>query len=74
MTRVFQVNNLNKVDTSRYIEGDLFLSEQKAGILHNGKIDPIIKQSDLKGYVKKSDVQKMIDKAMKERGESNEKV
>lgn len=68
---VHKVENLSKVDPSRYIEGDLFISKRSAALLLNGKIEPIVKQSDLKGYVKRNDVQKMIEKAIKE-GESNE--
>ena len=69
---VYKVENLTKVNPTRYIEGDLFITKKSAALLLNGKIEPIIKQSDLKGYVKRNDVQKMIDKAMKEGGEKNE--
>lgn len=63
--KVLTVNNLEKVDASRYIEGDVFLTEEKIAVLHQGKIEPLVKQSDLKEYVKKKDVVKMIDAALK---------
>lgn len=69
---IHKVENLSKVDPTRYIEGDIFLAKKTAAMLLNGKLEPIITQSDLKKYVKKSDVQKMIDKALKEVGVSGE--
>lgn len=63
--KVLQVNNLEKVDPARYIEGDLFLTEEKIGILHKGKIEPMVKQSDLKEYVKKKDVAKIVAAELK---------
>ena len=62
--KVIQVNNLKKVDVTRYKEGDIFISEKEKAILHQGKLDPLVSQSDLKGYVKKKDVQKLIDEAL----------
>lgn len=60
------VSNMEKVDVTSYLEGDVFISEKKIGVLHNGKIETLVMESDLKKtYVKKSDVVKMIDEAMK---------
>ena len=67
--KIIHVTSLKKVDPSRYTEGDIFLSEKEKAILHRGKLDPLVSQSDLKGYVKKKDVQKMIDEAMKKGAE-----
>lgn len=53
---VHKVENLSKVDTTRYVEGDLFISKRSAALLLNGKLEPI---------VRKNDVQKMIDYAIK---------
>jgi len=69
---IHKVESLTKVDPTRYIEGDIFLTKKGAAMLLNGKLETIIKQSDLKNYVKKSDVQEMIDKALKEVGVSSE--
>lgn len=63
--KVLTVNSLEKVDPARYIEGDIFLTEKSIGILHKGKIEPMVKQSDLKDYVKKKDVAKMIQDGLK---------
>ena len=62
--KTVKVNSLKKVDVTRYKEGDLFLTEKEQAILQEGKLDPLVKQSDLKGYIKKKDVQKMIDEAI----------
>lgn len=66
--KVLTVNDIKKVDATRYIEGDIFLSKKEIGILHQGKIEPMIKQSDLKEYVKKKDAQKLIDDTLKKGG------
>lgn len=68
---IHKVKNLSKVDQTRYIEGDLFITEQSAALLLNGKIEPIVKQSDLKHYVKRNDVRKMINDAMKKVNEND---
>lgn len=64
---VYKVENLKKVDPTRYIEGDLFITKQSVAVLTNGQVEPLVKQSDLKGYVKKNEVKKMIEKAVKDR-------
>ena len=38
----YKVNNLSKVDTRFYIEGDHFLTDRSVGILNNGKIKNIL--------------------------------
>lgn len=68
--KVVKVTNMQNVDVTQYKEGDIFISEKEKGILHQGKIDFIITQKDLKGYVKKSEFQKMIDKTMSKGGKS----
>ena len=37
----YKVNNLSKVDTRFYVEGDHFLTDRSVGILNNGKIKTI---------------------------------
>lgn len=37
----YKVNNLSKVDTRFYVEGDHFLTDRSVGILSNGKIKTI---------------------------------
>jgi len=66
--KVIEVQNLKHVDVTRYKDGDLFVSKTKKAILHQGKLDPLVTESDLKGYVKKKDVEKMIEKALEKGG------
>ena len=68
--KVIPVKNLGSVDVTRYVEGTLFLTDQKIAILHKGKLDPLVKQSDLRLFVKKKDVAKMIDDALKKEGDN----
>ena len=49
---VYQVENMSKVNVSRYIEGDVFMTKQRIGILHNGKIESLVKQSDVRKIVR----------------------
>lgn len=63
--KVLTVNSIDKVDTTRYTEGDVFLEPGKVGILHNGKVEPLVRLTDLKDYVKKKDVQKLINDTLK---------
>lgn len=46
------VNSLNKVDTTKYIEGDVFLTKQSIGIIHNGKMETLVRQSDVRKIVR----------------------
>ena len=63
---IVPVIDLQKVDVTRYKEGTIFSSEGQLAVLQNGKMDKLIKQSDLKDYVKKKDVKKLIDAHLKE--------
>ena len=66
--KAYEVENLNKVDTTKYKNGDIFITGRSGGILINGTIRPFNNSTGLK----KSDVQKMIDEAIKKVGENNE--
>lgn len=59
------VTDLKKVNASQYLEGDVFISDKEMGVLYKGKIEPLLMKKDLKEYVKKKDVQKMITDMMK---------
>lgn len=65
--RSYPVKNLSKVDTSHYTEGDLFFTKRSVGVLNNNEIIPIGKP-DLKDYVKRDEVQSMIDNALNSGG------
>lgn len=68
--KVLKVNDLKKVDTARYQDGDMFYTEKEIGQLHNGEIKQFVHLVDLKGYVKKTDlkaeVKKQVAEALKE--------
>ena len=62
-----KVDNLNKVKTDRYKEGELFYTDKEVGILINGKIKKLnTTVPNMSQYVKKSEVKEMINKALKE--------
>ena len=63
--KAYEVENLQKVDTTKYKNGDIFISNRSGAILINGKIRPFNNSQGLK----KSDVKKMIDEAIKKGGE-----
>lgn len=81
----YRVNNLSKVNTTLYVEGDHFITNRSVGILVNGKIKTIGNEApDLSDYAKKEDipdvssfltseeVQQMIDNALDTGGEEGE--
>ena len=60
------VKSLNKVNTTLYREGDIFINNNDVGMLVNGKIKKIgQKNVNLKDYPKIEEVQTMIDEALK---------
>ena len=62
-----KVDNLNKVKTDRYKEGELFYTDKEVGILINGKIKKLNTTTpNMSQYVKKSEVKDMINQALKE--------
>lgn len=48
---VYKVKRLNDIDLTRYNEGDLFLTKQSIGIIHNNKMDQLVKKSDIKNLI-----------------------
>lgn len=67
--KAYEVTNLSKVDTTLYIEGDHFITDRSVGILVNDKIKTIGNNPpDLKDYVKRDEVQQMIDEALNNTG------
>lgn len=66
---VYDVQSLATVDTTNYKQGDIFITNRSIGILANGKIRTLeTSKPDLSKYVKKEDVQKMIEKGLKNNG------
>ena len=62
-----KVDNLNKVKTDRYKEGQMFFTDKEVGILINGKIKKLNTTTpNMSQYVKKTEVKDMIKQALKE--------
>ena len=57
--KTIKVNSLNKIDPTKYSEGDLFLTDRSVAIIHNGKIETLVKQSDVKKMVRE-EVKKVL--------------
>lgn len=73
MVRPFKVDSLNKVDTTRYREGDFFITNKSVGILIGGKIKPIpTSNPSMKNYVKKEEVESIVYEILKKGVENNE--
>ena len=49
---VYEVNRLDTIDTYHYSNGDIFLTKQSIAIMHNYKIEPLVKQSDVKKMIR----------------------
>lgn len=47
-----KVSNLTKVDTRNYKEGTVFITDQSVGVLLNGKIEALVKQSELRKIIR----------------------
>lgn len=62
--RTIKVNSLSKINPSKYIEGDLFLTDRSIAILQGGKVETLVKQTDIKKIV-----QNELKKAVKKDGE-----
>lgn len=62
----YRVEDFKKVRTDRYIESDIFYNDKEVGILIDGVIKPLSSgQPNMKNYVKKMEVKKMIEEALK---------
>lgn len=62
----YKVKQFNKVNPEKYVEGSIFSTGKQVGILTDGKIVPLkASPPNLKDYVKKADVEKMIDERLK---------
>lgn len=62
--RTIKVNSLAKIDPTKYREGDVFLTDRSVAILQGGKVETLVKQSDIKKII-----QNEIKKAVKKDGE-----
>lgn len=47
-----KVSNLSKIDPTKYSEGSLFITDKSVAILHGGKVETLVKQSDVRKIVR----------------------
>src|SRR5699024_12475229 len=67
----YTVSNFSKVDTTKYMNGDIFYTDKEVGVLINSKIKKFpastpnlkeyVKQSDIENFITEEDVQTLID-------------
>ena len=50
--QAIKVSNLSKVDATKYKDGTVFHTDQSIAILLNGKLEPLVKQSDLRKIIR----------------------
>lgn len=50
--KTIKVERLNLIDPTKYSEGDVFLTDRTIAILHNGKVETLVKQSDIRKIVR----------------------
>src|SRR5699024_10812034 len=69
-----KVSNFSKVDTTKYMNGDIFYTDKEVGVLINSKIKKFppstpslkdyVKQSDIENFITEQDVQTLIDESI----------
>src|SRR5699024_913126 len=67
----YKVSNFSKVDTTKYMNGDIFYTDKEVGVLINSKIKKFpastpnlkdyVKRSDIENFITEQDVQTLID-------------
>src|SRR5699024_8923412 len=70
----YKVSNFSKVDTTKYMNGDIFYTDKEVGVLINSKIKKFsastpnlkdyVKQSDIEYFITEQDVQTLIDESI----------
>src|SRR5699024_8144319 len=70
----YKVSNFRKVDTTKYMNGDIFYTDQEVGVLINSEIKKspctmpnlkdYVKQSDIENFITEQDVQTLIDESI----------
>src|SRR5699024_10419996 len=70
----YKVSNFSKVDTTKYMNGDIFYTDKEVGGLINSKIKNFagsmynikdyVKQSDIENFITEQDVQTLIDESI----------
>ena len=57
--KTIKVKRLNNIDPTKYSEGDIFLTNLSVAILHNGKVETLVKQTDVRKMVR-DEVKKVL--------------
>src|SRR5699024_9373423 len=70
----YKVSNFSKVDTAKYMNGDIFYTDKEVGVLINSKIkkfpasmpnlEDYVQQSDIDNFITEQDVQTLIDESI----------
>src|SRR5699024_2235823 len=70
----YKVSNVSKVDTTKYMNGDIFYTDKEVGVLISSKIKKFpgsmtnlkdyVKQSDIENFITEQDVQTLIDESI----------
>lgn len=60
---VYTVDNIQNVNTTHYKEGDLFLTKNTIALIQNGKMEALVKKSDVKKLIK-DEVEKQMKQVM----------
>jgi len=50
--KVVKVTSIQKVDPTQFSEGTVFLTKNTIALLVNGKIEPLVKQSDIRKLIR----------------------
>src|SRR5699024_801864 len=70
----YKVSNFSKVDTTKYMNGDIFYTDKEVEVLINSKIKKLHastpnlkdydKQTDIENFITEQDVQTLIDESI----------
>ena len=57
--KTIKVDRLTMIDPTKYSEGDLFLTDRSIAIVLNGKVESLVKQTDVKKMIRE-EVKKVL--------------
>lgn len=57
--KTIKVERLDRIDPTRYSEGDIFVTDRSVAILHNGKVETLVKQSEVRKMIRE-EVKKVL--------------
>ena len=47
-----KVTRLDKIDPTRYTEGTVFITDKSVALLHGGKVETLVKQTDVRKLIR----------------------